>query len=196
MHVVIELDGAPEAYALYRLNFGMNHMVTETVVEVAEALGTSPRALDAVWRYLLAIDWVARIDAFWLPLDHPLFHWIREPRRMRFSVIEALWGRLVDVGPALAARSFGDGEVVLELVDDFCPWNSGSWRVAAGGVERTEASADLRLDASALASAYLGGFTFEQLRWGRRLEELRDGAVPRADALFRVERLPWSPELF
>jgi predicted acetyltransferase len=166
------------------------------VLEVEEALGTSPRALDAVWRYLLAIDWVARIDAFWLPLDHPLFHWIREPRRMRFSVIEALWARLVDVGPALRSRSFGEGELVLELVDELCPWNAGRWHVAAGGVEETKAPADLRLDASALASAYLGGFTFEQLRWARRLEELQAGAVSRADALFRYERQPWSPELF
>jgi len=196
MHVVIELDGAPEAYALYRLNFGMKHMVTETVLEVGEAVGTSPGALDAVWRYLLAIDWVARIDAFWLPLDHPLFHWIREPRRMRFSVIEALWARLVDVGSALEARSFEGGELVLEVADDFCPWNAGTWRVAADGVERTEAAAELRLDASALASVYLGGSTFEQLRWARRLDELRPGAVARADALFRPERQPWSPELF
>ena len=196
MNVVIELDGVPEAYALYRLNFGMKHMVTETVLEVGEALGTSPRALDAVWRYLLAIDWVARIDAFWLPLDHPLFHWIREPRRMKFSLIEALWVRLVDAGAALAARSYDEGELVLELVDDFCPWNAGRWHVAAGGIERTEAPAGLRLDASALGSVYLGGFTFEQLRWAQRLEELQPGAVARADALFRAERLPWCPELF
>ena len=82
---MIELDDGAQAYALYRHEFGMRHMVTETKLEVGEALGTSPEALDAVWRYLLAIDWVARIDAFWLPLDHPLFHWIREPRRMAFT---------------------------------------------------------------------------------------------------------------
>ena len=78
-------------------------------LEVSEALGTSPEALDAVWRYLLAIDWVARIDAYWLPLDHPLFHWIREPRRMACHVFDGLWVRLVDVEAALAARSLGDG---------------------------------------------------------------------------------------
>lgn len=196
MHVVIELDGVPQAYALYRLNFSVEHLVTETVVEVGEALGTSPRALDAVWRYLLAIDWVARIDAFWLPLDHPLFHWIREPRRMKFSVLEALWARLVDVGAALASRGLGEGELVLELVDELCPWNAGRWHVAAGAVEPTKAPPDLRLDVSALGSVYLGGFTFEQLRWARRLDELQPDAVARADALFGAERLPWCPELF
>ena len=196
MNVVIELDGVPEAYALYRIDFGMRHMVTESVVEVAEAVGTSPRALSAIWRYLLAIDWVAQINAYWLPLDHPLFHWIREPRRMGFSVLEALWVRLVDVGGALSARTLGEGDVVLDVRDELCPWNQARWRVANGSAERTTAPADLQLDVSALGSVYLGGFTFEQLRWGERLEELKPGAVARADELFRTERLPWCPELF
>jgi len=196
MNVVIELDGAPEAYALYRIDFGMNHMVTESVVEVREALGTSPQALAAIWRYLLAIDWVSRINAYWLPLDHPLFHWIREPRRMGFTVLEALWVRLVDVGAALSARGLRGGDVVLDVHDEFCPWNQARWRVTDGGAERTTAPADLRLDVSALGSVYLGGFTFAELRWAGRLEELKDGAVARADELFRAERLPWCPELF
>jgi predicted acetyltransferase len=196
MNVVIELGGVPEAYALYRIDFGMSHMVTESVVEVAEAVGTSPRALSAIWRYLLAIDWVARINAYWLPLDHPLFHWIREPRRMGFSVLEGLWVRLVDVGAALSARSLREGDVVLDVRDELCPWNQTRWRVANGSAERTTAPADLQLDVSALGSVYLGGFTFEQLRWAERLEELKPGAVARADELFRAERLPWCPELF
>ena len=194
--VVIELDGAPEAYALYRIDFGIRHMVTSSAVEVSEALGTSPRALSAAWRYLLAIDWVERINAYWLPLDHPLFQWIREPRRMGFTVLEALWVRLVDVGAALSARGLREGEVVLEVRDELCPWNDARWRVASGVAEQTDLVPDLRLDVAALGSVYLGGFTFEQLRWSGYVEELRPGAVARADGLFRSERQPWSPELF
>ena len=82
VRVAIELEGRPEAYALYRIEFAARHMVAETRLEVYEALGTSPQALAAIWRYVLGIDWVARIDASWLPLDHPLFLWLREPRRM------------------------------------------------------------------------------------------------------------------
>jgi predicted acetyltransferase len=196
MRVVIELDGALEAYALYRLNFGARHMVAETTLEVSEALGTSPRALAAIWRYLLGIDWVARIDTWWLPLDHPLFLWLREPRRMRFNVGEALWVRLVDVGAALAARSLADGAVVLDVHDEFCPWNQARWRVAAGAAERTTAEADLRLGVSELGSVYLGGFSFDQLLRAERIEQLKPGAVARADELFRTERQPWCPELF
>jgi predicted acetyltransferase len=196
MRVVVELDGVPEAYALYRLDFGIDHMVTGTKVEVGEALGTSPQALGAIWRFLLAIDWVAQINAYWLPLDHPLLHWLREPRRMNFSVIEALWVRLVDVGTALAARRLGEGAIVLDVADEFCPWNQARWHVADGSAERTTAPADLRLDSTALGSVYLGGFTFEQLRWAGRLEELEPGAAARADELFRTVRQPWCPEIF
>jgi predicted acetyltransferase len=196
MAAVIELDGQPDAYALYRMEFGMRHMVTETKLEILEALAVSPEGLAAIWRFLLAIDWVARIDAYWLPLDHPLFLWMREARRMRFSVVEALWVRLVVVGAALAARGLRDGEIVLDVRDEFCPWNQARWRVASGTADRTTAPAELALDASVLASTYLGGFTFEQLRWAGRLEELKPGAVERADELFRTPRQPWSPELF
>lgn len=196
MAVAIELAGRPQAYALYRLDFGVRHLITETKLDVLEALAVSPEGLAAIWRFLLAIDWVARVDAHWLPLDHPLFLWLREARRMRFSVVDALWVRLVDVGSALAARSLRDGEVVLDVRDEFCPWNQGRWRVANGSAEKTTAPAELALDASALASIYLGGFTFEQLRWAGRVEELKPGAAERAGELFRTVRQPWPPELF
>ena len=194
--VVIELDDGAHAYALYRHDFGMRHMVTQTKLEVSEALGTTPRPLDAVWRYLLAIDWVARIDAYWVPLDHPLFHWIREPRRMAFHVFEGLWVRLIDVDAALAARSLGEGSLVLEVRDELCPWNQARWQVEAGSVSRTAAAADLALDVSALGSAYLGGFTFAGLALAGRLEELQPGAIARADTIFGTARQPWCPELF
>jgi predicted acetyltransferase len=196
VRVVLEVDGNPEAYALYRMNFGARHMVTETKLEIGEALATSPRALAGIWRYLLGIDWVARIEATWLPLDHPLFLWLREPRRLGYTVVEALWARLVDVGPALAARRLGEGELVLDVVDEICPWNEARWHVAAGATEQTTASADLRLGVSELGSVYLGGFTFEQLQRAGRLEELTPGAVARADALFGAGPQPWCPELF
>jgi len=196
VRVAIEIDGALEAYALYRLDFGLRHMVTESKLDVTEALGTSPRALAAIWRYLLAIDWVARIDASWLPVDHPLFFWLREPRRLQFTAVEGLWVRVVDVGAALAARSFGEGSVVLDLSDDVCPWNQACWQVENGAVDRTDAEADVALDASALGSVYLGGFTFDQLVRAGRVEELKPGGVERADALFRTARQPWCPEIF
>jgi hypothetical protein len=47
-----------------------------------------------------------------------------------------------------------------------------------------------------LGSVYLGGFTFADLDRAGRVEVLRDGALARADALFRTDRHPWCPEIF
>ena len=115
---------------------------------------------------------------------------------MHFTVADALWVRLVDVEAALSQRGYGDGvPVVLEVRDAFCPWNEGRYRVGAG-VDRTDDEPDLRLDVSALGSVYLGGLTFAQLARALRVEELKEGGVRRADALFASDRLPWCPEIF
>jgi predicted acetyltransferase len=85
---------------------------------------------------------------------------------------------------------------VFEVRDAVCPWNEGRWLVADGEAKRTDAEADIALDVSALGSAYLGAVSFGELRSALRLEELKEGAVERADALFRWHPLPWCPEIF
>lgn len=195
--VVVTCDGKPEGYALYRLNQSMEGGVSTGSVVVIEAVGATPEATRAVWRFLLDIDWMARIKAGQLPVDHPLFLLLARPRLMRFQVTDALWVRLVDVPAALAARAIGAGEaVVLEVVDAFCPWNEGRYRVGDGGVERTSAAADLRLEVNSLGSVYLGGFSLAQLARAGRVEEVRQGAAARADRLFAWDRAPWCPEVF
>jgi len=195
--VVLTLDGKPEGYALYRLNQSIEAGATTGSLVVIEAIGTTPEATRAIWRFLLDIDWIARIKASPLPVDHPLFLLLARPRLMRFRLADALWVRLVDVPAALAARAIGPGAaVVLEVQDVFCPWNEGRYRVGEGGVERTGAAPDLRLDVSTLGAAYLSGFTFTQLARAGRVDELRPGAARQADALFRWDRAPWCPEVF
>ncbi|HEU4370667.1 MAG TPA: GNAT family N-acetyltransferase [Methylomirabilota bacterium] len=195
--VVFEAEGRPAAYALYRINLAFDRGVSTSSVIVVEAMGDSPPATRAVWRYLLDMDWVARARAGLLPLDHPLFLLVAEPRQLRFSVRDGVWVRLVDVGAALSARAYaGPGSVVVDVADAFCPWNTGRWRVGEGGVEHTATAPDLRCDVAALGSVYLGGFTWAQLARALRVEEARPGAIASADALFRSARAPWCPEIF
>jgi predicted acetyltransferase len=190
MRVVVGDD----AYALYRYNQNLGSGVSTGHIRVVEAVGATPEATAAVWRYLFDLDWIERVKADLLPLDHPLFLLVAEPRRLNTWLRDGFWVRLVDVGAALSARSFqGDGQVVLEVTDAFCPWNEGRWTCRG---ERTEAKPELRLDVRELGSVYLGGFTFAQLARARRVEELVPGAVARADALFATDRAPWCPEIF
>ncbi|MGH3024771.1 MAG: GNAT family N-acetyltransferase [Gaiellaceae bacterium] len=191
---VLELDGRPEAYALYRLNFSFEDNISTGVTEVVEAVGSSPAATAAIWRFLLDVDWMQRVTAELLPLDHPLLLLVAEPNRLRFHVGDGLWVRLVDVSAALAARSYAaDGDLVLAVGDAFCPWNDARFTLDGS---KTTAPADLRLDVDALGSAYLGGFTVGQLARAGRVDELTPGALERADALFRTGRAPWCPEIF
>jgi predicted acetyltransferase len=194
---MLELHGVPSAYALYRVTPSFDRGVQTGSIHVAEAVGDSPKATRAIWRYLLDIDWMARVMAGMLPTDHPLLLLVAEPRRLRFSLRDGVWIRLVDVGAALSARSYEQGSsVVIDVQDEFCPWNTGRWRVGADGVGRTENGPDLRCSVSDLGSVYLGGFTWNRLSQALRVEELTPGAAGRADAIFRTARAPWCPEIF
>jgi predicted acetyltransferase len=194
---LLEGGGEAEAYALYRIHFSFADGSSTAALTVVEAMGATPEATAAVWRYLLDVDWMERVKATLLPVDHPLFLLLVDPRRMRFRVDDALWVRLVDVEAALAGRSYrGEENVVLDVADAFCPWNEDRYHVGPRGVGRTEEPAELRLAVDALASVYLGGFTFAQLARGGLVEEPVPGAIERADALFRTDVAPWCPEIF
>jgi predicted acetyltransferase len=197
VRAVLEIDGRPEGYALYRIHQLFERGDSAGFVNVIEAIGATPAATREIWRFLLGIDWVASVKARLLPVDHPLFFLLAHPRRMHFRVGDGLWIRLVDVGAALSARSYAAGDgVVFDVADAFCPWNEVRWKLEGGKAAKSGDEPDLRLDVTALGSVYLGGFTFAQLARAGRVEELRDGAVARADDLFRTLRAPWCPEIF
>lgn len=194
---LLELDGEPAGYALYRVQQSWADGSSSGEVTLVEVVTPTAEATRELWRWLLDFDWTSQFVARLLPLDHPLFLLLAEPRRMRFKLNDGVWVRIVDLRSALEARSYaGDGQVVLEVSDSLLPENDGRWRISAGGVERTTAGADLRLDITAVGSVYLGGFRFAELARAARLEELRPGAAERADALFGSWPAPWCPEIF
>ena len=115
-----------------------------------------------------------------IPVDDPILLAVAEPRKLEMTLGDALWLRIVDLPSALAGRRYrGDGRVVLEVEDEFCPWNDGRWSltVEAGVplVEPTTDSPDIACDVTDVAAAYLGAFSFA--RAGGRGSRL--GAVAR-----------------
>ena len=194
---ILDIGGAPSAYALYRINATLEHGSGIGHTLAVEAMGVSAEATYAIWRFLFGIDWMARVKAHLLPVDHPLLLSAAEPRRLAFRLREGIWVRLIDVGTALAARSYAsDDAIAVEVTDDFCPWNAGRWRISRGGVAKTDEPADLACEVASLGCVYLGGFSFAELARAMRVRELADGAIARADALFRTDRKPWCPEIF
>jgi predicted acetyltransferase len=195
--IAYEQDGAIEGYAVYRHKPGWDGGSTIAELRVIEALGATSRALRDIWGYLLAVDWKATITASLLPPDHPLFLLLATPRRMRYRMGDSLWVRLVDVGAALSGRKYSaEGAIVFDVQDDFCAWNQGRWKLDEGVAARTDDDAEIALSVQSLGSAYLGGVSFAELARAGRVEELKDGALARADALFRWDRHPWCPEIF
>ena len=195
--VVLDLDGEVQAYAIFRTHTSFEEGVSSARTEVVEAIGATPQATAELWRFLLDIDWTASFEAGLLPPDHPLFLLLANPRRARYRMGDGLWVRVVDVGAALSGREYaGEGSVVFDVRDAVCPWNEGRWKLEGGSTTRTDAEAEIALEVGALGSAYLGAVSFEQLRGAQRLEELVDGAVKRADAIFGWRPLPWCPEIF
>ena len=195
--VVLDLDGGVQAYAIFRTHTSFEAGVSNARTEVVEAIGATAQATAELWRFLLDIDWTASFEVGLLPPDHPLFLLLANPRRAGYRMGDGLWVRLVDVGAALSGRAYAvEGGVVFDVRDAVCPWNEGRWKLEGGSATRTDAAADIALDVGALGSAYLGAVSFEQLRSALRIEELVDGAVKRADAMFGWRPLPWCPEIF
>ena len=64
---ILEAGGRSAAYALYRLNPASDRGVQTGSLDVVEAMGDSPEATRAIWRFLLDVDLIARIKASVLP---------------------------------------------------------------------------------------------------------------------------------
>ena len=194
---LLVLDGEPAGYALYRVQQEWRHGFSKGAVSIIEAVAPAPDAARELWRWLLDFDWTSEFTADLLPLDHPLFLLLAEPRRMQFTLNDGVWVRMIDVPGALAARTYAEADpVVLEVVDALLPANTGRWRVSPDGVESTSAKPSLRLGVAALGSVFLGGFDFGGLARALRVEELEPAAAARADELFRTAVEPWCAEIF
>jgi predicted acetyltransferase len=199
VRALLQRDGRPVGYALYRLlQEGSSPESWTKTVRVLEALGVDARATRDVWRFLFEIDWTDRVAAYHLPLDHPLPLLVDRINKLRLTVWDALWIRLVDVPSALQGRTYAAGErVTVEVVSDpHFPENVGLWTIEDGTVRTARRRPDVRLPVRALGAAYLGGYSFAQLAAVGLAEEPVRGGLARADAAFRSAAAPWCPEIF
>src|SRR4051794_28819660 len=193
LQAVVVADG----YALYAVRPDSDEDGPAGEVRVRELVAATPTAHARVWAFLLDQDLTRTITWRLAPVDEPLWLTLTDPRAVRITLTDSLWTRLVDVAAALGARSYArDADVVIAVADGFCEWNTGRYRLSGDGCERTQAAADLELDVSTLAAAYLGGTTLRSLAAAGRVRELTPGAVARASATLRGEVEPWCPEIF
>ncbi|TDE49975.1 GNAT family N-acetyltransferase [Nonomuraea mesophila] len=171
--VLAEDDGGVRGYALFRIKSSWDaDGIPDGELRLQELEAADPAAYALLWRSVLDRDLVSRVQAGARPVDDPLLALLADPRQARASHVDELWVRLVEVGAALAARSYSAPvDAVIEVEDDVCPWNARRWRLTAGpaGAEcaPVDDRPDVTLPVASLGSAYLGeGLLMEQLAAG------------------------------
>ncbi|MFJ6082662.1 GNAT family N-acetyltransferase [Streptomyces sp. NPDC092369] len=199
--VLAERDGEVVGYARFRVkpDWEINGPKGTVIVQDTEAL--DPAAHAAVWRFLFEIDLTSSLTARGRPLDEAWLHMVSDIRRCGLRVRDSLHVRLVDVGAALEARTYqAPVDVVFDVEDAFCPWNTGRWRLSGdqkgASCARTEDRADLALSVRELGAAYLGGVTLGALADAGRVRELRPGALAEASLALASTATPWLPHGF
>ena len=190
-------DGEPAGYALYAGKSSWDDHGPAGSVAVRELVAETPEARAGLWRFLLGLDLMRTLQWRLAPDHDPLTHLLAGNDAVNRRAGDGLFVRLLDVGAALSARTYAaDVDLVLEVDDPFCPWNSGRHRLRDGRCERTDEPADLALGAEALGSIYLGGTPLTALAGAGRARELRPGALQEATMAFRGTVEPWCPEIF
>ena len=199
--VLAEVDGEVRGYARYATHAGWKPTGPDGTVRLRDLEALDPVTCAALWRYLAGVDLMSRI-AFWnRPIDDPLLHLVSDLRRCELGFRDSLHLRLVDLPSALSARTYaGPVDVVLDVEDAFCPWNSGRWRLTGDGkgasCVRTTDAPELALSVRELGAAYLGGPSLRSMADAGQVRELRAGALAEASAAFRSDAEPWLPHRF
>ncbi|WP_116211817.1 GNAT family N-acetyltransferase [Streptomyces olivoreticuli] len=198
--VLAEVDGRTVGYARYFVRPRSDDASYGSVL-LRDVEALTPAAYAALWRFLFDLDLTNEIVARDRPSDDPLWQLVDDVRRCRLTSEDSLHLRLVEVGAALAARTYqAPVDVVFEVEDAFCPWNAGRWRLTGdakgASCERTEDAADLALSVRELGSVYLGGASLISLAGAGRVRELREGALHEASVAFGSPVAPWLPHGF
>ena len=202
--VVAEDGDQVRGYSLYATKQFWDENFGKGEVTAREVMATDPAALAALYRYLFDLDLMGHTTLDHVPVDDPLVHWLRNARSAKPVLQDCLYVRIVDLPRALAARSYAaDLDVVLEVTDELCPWNAGTWRLTTGGgpvpdarCEPTDDEAHLSLDVAHLGAAYLGGTALTELAMAGGPVERRPGALAAATAAFAHFPAPWTPWIF
>ena len=191
--VVTSVQGR-RGYLAYRVkNDGA--MVPWQRVRINDLVADDANVYAASWRYLLDIDLAGSVTAWGRPIDEPARWLLKDPRRLRTTIQgDFLWTRIVDVPAALAGRRYGtDGDLVLEVTDDFLGFGTGRFALSGSPTEASckpaKKKADISLSIADLGAIHLGGHAPSALARVGRVESTPRAPRPRR-ALFGTHRRP------
>ena len=203
-----EMDAPGTFVAVHRSPDGLDDGYVQYTVKWAEGFSENPRgegtvhdlwgvddAVErALWQYLFDIDLIVKWRAGSRPSDDPIRRTLHDVRAYRAVLrVDEQWIRLLDTHAALDARTYGPSAqpVTIGVHDPMFEGNCGAWTISADGVERTSRDPDVRVDITALGSAYLGGVSWRDLASSGEVDGADDALLTALDALFAVRPIPY-----
>lgn len=189
-YVTYSEDGQELGYAVYSIEHRDDDLHSKNLVRVDELIAATPSAYAALWRYLLDIDLASEVVHRHHPQKSNLLWMLADPRKLSLTPYDSVWIRILDPIRSLISRSYSAaGEVVIEIVDEFCPWTEGVYvlkveKDGSASCERTDRQPDVTLPVASLGSIYMGAMMLSDLARSNRVTEHRPGAVALIDTMF------------
>ncbi|HEY1530720.1 MAG TPA: GNAT family N-acetyltransferase [Galbitalea sp.] len=201
-----DADGVPQGLAIYKVTHSRDF--SGDVAEVAYLTTATDDAYAALWRYLVELDLVDKVEAPLRSVDEPVRWQLTDSRAaVENRVGDHLWLRVLDVKATLEARRYNaPGAFVLEL-DDPLGFADSSWlltiddagkavvaKLSGGG--SSDGKHRLAMNIRDLGAIYLGGTSVATLVRAGRIVEKAQGSASAADAAFRSAVTPWLSTWF
>ena len=193
--------GEPAGFARFDVRQKWEARVAQSVLQLRELVAVSSAAEACLWRYLLSVDLVGRIQAQDRRVDDDL-PWLLQDARTVSQVWrrDMLWLRPLDVCRALQSRRYPvDGTLVMRVRDPGGP-AEGAYRLVADGgrasCERSSDDPDLSVTAAGLGALYLGSGRLATLLACGQAVVPDAGAVPRLSALLGWPEPAWCSTWF
>lgn len=194
--------GVPQGAVTYTSDDTWAAKLPEQTLTIWDLFATTGAGEAALWRLVLAMDWVRYVRTGLRAPDDVLPLLLPDPRAARtVTHADFLWLRPLDVPRMLEARTYAArGTLVLELRDKD-GYAGGRFRLEArpgGGARcaRTHDDPDLSMDVGELGTLYLGDESALRLAALGRVAEHTAGALREADTLLRTGRRAWCPDIF
>ncbi len=198
-HAAYYGDSGVEGLLTYQIKDDWPDSNPDGIFELKDLIAVNDEAYAALWDFCISQDLIETITCQ-RPADEPLRWMLKDRRAISARSSEEFYLRLVDVPSALNASQYDtEDTIIVEVVDEFCPWNAGKYLLdTSGGGEGCSPSgqrAEVTLDARELASLYLGGVSAHALGRSGLIDDHSGDATARLDRLFSSPVHPW-PHLF
>jgi len=201
LHTVIyEEKGDPLGYVIYTVHQQVPPIAGHRLA-IRDLVWLSPSAYRAIWKHFAPMDLIGNIVWERVPADDPLPHLLLEPRMLHLTSKDGLLGRIVDVERALTKRNYSEETTLtFEILDDFCPWNHGRWKLEVSGTEsmaaRTRSEPQLVMPISTLALLVFGQISASEAARMAQLEVRDESALSSWDKVMRTKYRPFCADFF